>query len=312
MKKMALLLLPLLARAIFAEEPPRPEPAAGAESSREIVLQVSTQPAAKLSFAWRFEFPFLRGEGPLTRGNGISVAPGAQITPVSASLTADAVWTPVAFAEISAGGRIGSGWNAALFGGEIRGIGLNLPGEGGAARHCGRAFDGAIWELRGGAALQGDLAAAFPGRWNHVIARTYHGIRFGAYTRAGRNEAWFSDNDEGENRNGFSYHGYLLVGYRMPLFLEMAALMAEADLFLTRMPGGCRWGDDRIRWTFSALLNFAATESLGITLAAQLRTRRNFEQDDWRDLHFTNRALDSSRPQRLEFFRAAAVMTRRF
>lgn len=303
MRKIALcLLLPLFAPALAAQ---------GIESSGEISLQITSQPAAQLGFSWGFDFPFLRGDGALTRGNGISVAPSLTVTPVSLRLGAQAVWTPAAFAEIVAGASVGSGWNLRLFGSDLFGVGLNLPGEGGAAAHDGGAFDGAIWELRAGAALQGDLAAFFPGRWNHVIARTYHEIRRGGYSRARDGQAWFFENDDGENRNGFSYRGNLLVGYRMPLALNMIALQAEAQTFLTRLPGGERWGDGMARWTFSALLNFALADRLDVALIAQLRTRRNYLEPGWSDLHFTYRALDRSQPRRVEFHRVALALTYR-
>ena len=312
MKRMALcLLLPLLAQVLIAEDMGNGDNG-GIESSRSVFLQVTSSPAAKFGFNWRFTIPFLRGESPLTRNNSIRITPGLEMTPISFSLTASAVWTPIAFFEVVAGGRIGSGWNAEILGGEIYGIGLNLPDDDGMAGHDGNAFDGVLWEARMGAALQGDLAAVFPGEWNHVIFRSFHEISYAAYSRAGGGEAWFFENDDGENRNGFSYRGNLLIGYRMPVFLNMVALLAEANLFLTRIPYGSRWGDDRLRWTFSCVLNFSVTERFEVALIAQFRTRRNFLEPDWDEQHFTHRTLDTSNPQRLEFHRVVATFTYRF
>jgi len=305
-------LLPLFARAIAAQDLAGGENVGRVESSPELVLQATSSPAAKLDFNWHLIFPLMRGEGPLTQGNNLRITPGAEITPVSAGITAEAVWTPIAFAELALGGRAGSGWNAEVFGGEIRGIGLNLPGENGAAEHCGRSFDGLLWGLNAGVALQGDLGAVFPGEWNHVIMRTYHEIGYAAYSRARGGEAWFFENDEGENRNGFSYYGYLIIGYRMPLLLDMVALWFEADLPLRGEPSWSRWGGDMIRWTFSAVSNFAVSSRLNVTLAAQFQTRRNFLEPDWRDLHFTARTIDAANPRSLGFHRLAAVVAYRF
>jgi len=295
------------------------EAGGGIESFPRLVLLVTSQPAAKLIFDWRFSIPFLQGDGPLTRGNSVSLTPGAEITPVSLSLTANAVWTPIAFFQVEAGGRIGSGWSAGAF----RGIGLNVPVDDGAGGHAwerdGRSFDGALWELRGGAALQGDVSAVFPGRWNGVVMRSFHGISYGAYTRGRGGRPWFFENDDGENRNGFSYVGNLLIGYRMPIFMNMAALLAEGKLFLSGPESSRRrgdFGDDMIRWTFSGLLNFAVTERLDAALIGQFRARRNFEDGirrNWRDApHFTYRELASSGPaRRLEFHRVVASLTYR-
>jgi len=315
MKKTALiLLLPLFAQLLFAEEPQvgNAPDTGGIDSSPGVFLQVTSSPAAKFGFNWRYTIPFLQGDSPLTRGNNIVITPGVEITPVDFHLTANAVWTPIAFIEVVAGGRIGSGWSINLFDSHIHGIGINRADEHGIGEHDGNAFDGLLWQARMGAALQGDLAVFFPGEWNHVIFRSFHEISYAAYSRARDGEAWFFENDDGENRNGLSYRGNLLIGYQMPLRLDMVALMAEADLFLTEMPGGYRWGDDRLRWTFSCVLSFAVTERFGIALITQLRTRRNFTEPNWEDLHFTNRTLDTSNPQRLEFHRVVAAFTYRF
>jgi len=311
-RRAILLLLPLLVRMLVAEEP-QTENASEIESFPEVFLQVTSSPAAKLGFIWHFTIPFLQGNNPLTQGNNIVLSPGVEITPVDFHLTAEAVWTPIAFAELIAGSKIGSGWNMNLFGSNVHGIGLNRVGHDYSSAHDGRALDGVLWQAHIGAALQGDLAAFFPGEWNHLIFRTLHEISYAGYSRAGTGDFWFFQNDSGENRNGFSYRGNLLIGYRMPLFLDMVALQAEAELFLQGPPGRERWGDDRLRWTFSGALNFVVTERFEVTLITQFRTMRNFVEDDWRDRHFTKRTLDTSgRPQRLEFYRIVASMTYRF
>ncbi|MCL2190887.1 MAG: hypothetical protein FWB79_02740 [Treponema sp.] len=315
MKKMALfLLLPmLLAQALVAQEE---EADLGIESSPGVFLQVTSSPAAKIGFNWRFRIPFLQGDGPLTRGNNITVTPGLEISPVDVHLTASAVWTPIAFVEIVAGGRIGSGWNINLFGDDIHGMGLNLAEEDAdgymRARHDGGALDGLLWQARAGAAIQGDLAAFFPGEWNHVIFRSFHEISHAAYSRATGGEFWFFENDAGENRNAFSYRGNLLIGYQMPIFLSMVALIAEAERFLQGPPDREQWGDHRLRWTFSGVLNFSVTERFEIALITQFRTRRNFLEPGWEYMHVTGRTLDTANPLCLEFHRVVVAFTHRF
>jgi len=303
------IILALLAQAAIAQTTAAEEETSGGiESAPGLVLLVTTEPGVRLDFNWKFVVPFLQGDGPLTKDNNLAITPGVEITPAALSLTANAVWTPIAFAEIVAGGRVGSGWSL----GKIRGIGLNLPDVDGASKYDGSAFDGALWGLRAGAALQGDLAAFFPGEWNSVVFRSFHGISYSAYSRAKNGQAWFIDNDEGENRNGSSYNGNFLLGYRMPIFLNMVALLAEADLFLNVMDGGAAFGDDLARWTFSGILGFKVSERLGVTLLTQLRTHRNFTNGNWQDLHFSRRTLDTSNRLRLEFYRVVAVLDYKF
>jgi len=298
----------LFAHSLVAEELTESK-ANSAESSGEITLQVSSLPEIKLGFTERFSFPFLQGEGPLTKDNNIGLALTAEISPISLNGIIEAVWTPIAFFQFSAGGRIGSGWNIELFDSEIYGIGLNRSNTEGKAETDGSAFDGLLWKLQTGAALQADLAAVFPGDWNHVVFRSYHEINYKGYTRAKKNESWYYEDDDGENCNGFNYYGNFIIGYQMPIFFNMAALLTEMDLFLYDTPDRGKWGDDRIRWTFSGVFNFSFTRKIGLTLIAQFRTRKNYLETNWQDLYYRNRTIDSSNPIHLEFYRIAAALT---
>ena len=305
-----LMLLPLFTQALIAED--RAEAGDGVTSSGELTLQISHLPEIKLTFTERLSFPFLRGESPLTEENNITLALAAEISPVSLNALAEAVWTPIAFFQFSAGGRIGSGWNVELFGSKIYGIGLNRPDAEGKAEHNGQAFDGLLWKVQTGGALQFDLAALYPGDWHHLVARTYHEINYKGYTRAAAGESWYFENDDGENCNGFNYYGNFLIGYQMPVFLNMIAFLTEMDLYLYDTPGRSKWGDDRIRWTFSAILGFTITEQIGLSLGAQFRTRRNYEESNRQGLYYRNLTVNNSSPFHLEFYRIAAAMTYKF
>jgi len=304
----------LVVQALFAQE--QADDRNAYTSSSEMTLQISTLPEAKLSFTERFVFPFLQGENPLTKDNNIGLALTAELSPISLNGIVEAVWTPIAFIQIAAGGRIGSGWNINLFDSDIYGIGLNRLNVADNGEHNGEndgsAFDGLLWKVQTGGVFQFDLAALYPGDWHHVVARSYHEINYRGYSRAQAGESWFYENDDGENCNGFNYYGNLLIGYQMPLFINMAALLAEADLYLYDTPERDKWGDERIRWTFSGIFAFTITEQFGITLITQFRTRRNFQESNWQDLYYRNRTVDSSNPLRLEFYRVAAALTYKF
>ena len=281
-------------------------------SSREISLQASSKLEAMLGFTQRFQFPFMQGSSPLTEGNNITLALEAEISPIFLRGLTELTWTPIAFFELSAGGNLGTGWNISLFGSDIYGIGLNLPDADGRGEHSGSAFDGLHWKIQAGAAVQADLAAVFPGEWNHVLMRSYHEINHRGYSRANSGQSWFFENDKGENRNGLNYHGNIIIGYQMPIILSMVALMAEAELYMYDTPNRELWGDDRIFWVFSALFNFSLKPQLDIGFGLQFRTMRNYLQSNWEELFYQNRHIDNSSPRRLEFYRLATVITYRF
>jgi hypothetical protein len=315
MKKFTLIIvLVLLANILVAEES-----CPIISSSSSFLLQVSTLPEAKLGFSHRIVLPFLQGESPLTSDNNLSLSLTGEVSPISLNGLFDAVVTPIAFIELSAGGRIGTGWPLELLGSDIYGTGLNTI-NGDKAEYSGSPFDGIVWKVQTGGTFQFDLAAIYPGDWNHVVFLTYHEINYSAYTRAKEHEAWYFEADDGENVNGFNYYGNFLIGYQMPrkpFFLNLVGFLAEMELYLYDTPGREIWGDDLIRWTFSNILSFDFTDQFGIAVITQFRTRRNFTNfdertDDIYSVHYRNRILDTSNPLRLEFYRVAGAITYRF
>ena len=284
------------------------------ESSTDLSLHISSIPEAKLVFTQGFSFPFLRGTGPLTLDNNIKTNFSAELSPISLNGIAELIWTPIAFLEIAAGGRLGSGWNMPLG----NGIGLNKPvgifepGNPRKSEIDGGAFDGLIWSAWGGKALQFDLAAVFPGAWNHVLFRVYDEIRYSAYSRAGSEDSWFFENI-GEYRNGWIWHGNAVLGYQMPLspVLDFVGLMAEVDINLYNTQGREYWGDNQPYWIFSSLFNFSINPRFSSTLILQMHTLRNYGTSDlenrdeywYQDLELQH----EHGAQRLMFYRAALI-----
>jgi hypothetical protein len=308
-----LIMLLLCAQTLIAEQKPEETDGitagSGAAASSELILQLTSLAGIKLGFTERFVFPFLQGESLLTKDNNIDLALTAELSPISLNAVVEAVCTPIAFFQFSTSGRIGSGWNIELFGGKAYGIGINGSNTKGKAENRGSAFDGLLWKVQAGAALQADLAAVFPGDWNHIVARSYHEVNYKGYTRAAAHESWYYEDDDGENCNGFNYYGNILIGYQLPVFLDLVAFYTEMDLYLYNTPNRGKWGDDRIRWTLSGLINFTFTKKISLLIIAQFRTRNNYQETNWQDLYYRNRTIDNSNPVHLEFYRMAAVLT---
>jgi len=313
-KYFILMLVFLSSQILFAQENADTAKEKPDDYSREIFLQAAYYPGivAKIGFTQYFTFPFLQGESPLTEDNNIKLGLTAEVSPVSLAGRVGAVWTPIAFFLINAGGGIGSGWNFSLLGSEVYGIGINYPDDNGHSKHKGSAFDGMQWNLYTGGTIQFDLAALIPGDWHHVVAKIDQSIIYKGYTSAEKNEAWYFENDYGENTNGFNYFGSYLVGYQMPLFLDMVAILAESNLYLYDMPNREKWGDNKLRWIISGALSFAVHKQLGILLAAQFETVRNYQEKNWEDLYYRNRTINKSDLYDLKFYRIAAIFTYKF
>jgi hypothetical protein len=278
-------------------------------ADRNINFTVSSLPEAQVSFTQGFTLPFLRGDGPLTEGNNVRTTLNAALTPVSVSGAMETVWTPIAFFKFAAGVRAGSGWNISLFGGDITGLGLNRPQAGLSGQVDGQPLDGLVWRAHLGGTLQFDLAAIFPGDWNHVVMQNSHQVYYRAYTRASGDDAWYYEADSGENQNGLNYYGSLLLGYQMPIFLNTLGILAETEKYLYNTPGGDAWGDSLNRYVLGLLLNFTITPQISAALITQFNTLRNYTNPNAEDLYYRYRTLDKANPQRLKFFRAALIFS---
>jgi len=281
--------------------------------SHSLVLQTSSLPEAKLGYTFGYKLPFMQGDNPLTEGNNINFALTAEVSPISLSGLASIVWTPIAFLEFSIGGRIGTGWHIELFGGNIYGLGRTHAEDGGVSREIDK-IGGVQGKALASGAFQFDLAAVVPGDWNHIVIRTYHEINYASFSGASGNESWIFENDDGENVNGFKYYSNYLIGYQMPIFLNMVALLAEAESNLYDIPGERAWGGDLIQWHFSGILNFAINEHFEVAILCQFRTRKNYLESskEQEGVYYRDLISNRSDPLRVEFYRVAAVVSYKF
>ena len=285
------------------------------ESNTSVSLTISSLPEAKLTFTQSFTVPFLQGENFLVSGNNIKFSLSGELTPISMNLKNEIVLTPVAVMQIVAGGMIGSGWNANLFGGEVRGIGINRRDVLGLTSVDGSPFDSMFTEGHFGGALQFDLAAVIPGDWNHILLRTYHEAGYMSYGRAAPGDPWFYENDFGENQNGWNYYGNYLLGYQMPqkpIFLDTVALLSEMYKYLYDTPNGSKWQDALGRWEFSLVMNFAFTEKFSTALITQFRTLRRFNEYHYKkgedNMFYQDRTMEDGNARELRFYRVAAII----
>jgi len=341
MKKLVLLfILPFLAMMLFAdeiseteeitntakrdnaEEIASAEETSAASASGEFYFQISSLPELKIGYTHTFKFPFLRLNNFLMSDNNIRFSLTGEVTPISMNGIIDAVLTPVAFLEFKIGGGIGSGWPLKLFGSNLYGIGLNLPDADNNASYSGKAFDALFLKFFAGGTFQFDFAAIFPGDWHHVVVLSNHEINYHHNTRAKDGQPWYYEADDGENRNGWNYFGNIVLGYQMPIFLNMVAFMAEMNLYLYKKVPSLEigrdralWGDDLVRWTFSNILNFQVTKQFSLALITQFRTRRNFTNFNEKEarkakepfLHYQYRDLNTANKLRLEFYRVVLI-----
>lgn len=243
------------------------------ETRVDLALYASTRGEMCVNFRPQWKFPFLRGESPLTSGNNIALKLDAGLSPIWAGLTGNAELTVFPFLSFSAGGSAITGWNYDLFGKvPLVGLGLNKRTSADDTEDgvIGNGLDGVVWDAHIGAMLQFDLAAFFPGDWNHVVAQVYNEVQYFAYTKARGDDFWYYLGDDGMNRNAFRHKFTAFAGYMMPIFVDLVGVQFEGTLpfYNTEIDGSVR--DIGYSFTNSFIVNFKINKTWSIMTIARL------------------------------------------
>ena len=195
------------------------------ENDIDLSFYASTKGEMQLNFTPQWKFPFLQGSHPLTRENNIVFKLDTSLNPIWMGLTGDSILTIAPFISFRLGAMVGTGWNYNLFGKDhLVGLGMNRKtniNDPANSVAIGNGFDGIVWDVHSGSLLQFDLAAFFPGNWNHVVMQFYNQIDYFAYSKAKGDEFWYYLDDEGMNQNTFRYSFEFFIGYMMPTFVDL-------------------------------------------------------------------------------------------
>jgi len=205
---------------------------ANIQKQTDMSLVFSTIGEIQFGFEKKIIFPFLQGSSGMTSDNNITQRLGVEVTPVSINILADTIWTPIAFLKLSLGSQAGSGWNYNMFGTCLNGMSLYrfAEFENPQEQATGSGLDGVVWNVHFGTTLQFDLAAVFPGAWNHVVSKFENSLSYQNYTKARGDEQWYFKADDGINQNSFGYYFSGFLGYQMPIIFNMAGIQFELSL----------------------------------------------------------------------------------
>jgi hypothetical protein len=255
----------------FAEESGESEGAA--QNRMELSFYASTRGEMQVNFLPQWKFRCLQGNTPLTSGNNIVLKLAVSLSPIWAGLTGDAVLTVFPFLSFTAGAMTGTGWNYDLFG-RVPLTGLGLNRRTGADDQndgvVGNGFDGVLWDVHAGATVQFDLAAFFPGGWNHVIMQFYNKIDYLAYTKAKGDDLWYYLGDDGMNMNAFRHSFDLFAGYAMPLFVDLIGYQLSGTLPFYNAEAGSGARDRGYSLTHAFIVNFKINKSWSIMTIARV------------------------------------------
>ncbi|MCP4131287.1 MAG: hypothetical protein GY754_09925 [bacterium] len=208
----------------------------------------------------------------------------ANCSPVTIEIEPGFKFTPLAFFSLGLAAKIGTGWNIDSI--EAYGLALNTPG--GLENAAGIV---SISEIN--AAFEFDLGEIIKGDWTHLVFSAEESITYQHFTGATHEHRyWLWEDDDGQNRNGFTWSQSFLVGYQMPLSpacINLIGFVFGTDQRITGVndstvnSGG--WGSDFITWNFGPVINFLFNDIYSLTVTAQFSRDPNFT-DSTKDVDY--------------------------
>ena len=236
----------------------------------------------------KLRFPFLLGGDALMKDNNITLDFLGEFSPVSANTNFKISLTPIAFLKFEAGVGIGSGWDIGFIGLAVNNNGNIEP----------QNFGGVVYRAWVAGTFQFDLAAIIPGEWNHVVLLTSPKVQYQAYSSASPDKAWLWEADQGMNFNGFKLTGNYLLGYQMPIALDLVGFLLQPEGWIgpvreksTMATGG--WGSDFTYLTFGPLFDFKIDDKSSIAVLPQFKTGIKWTDATAWNLYFGDRHFEA-------------------
>lgn len=265
---------------------------------------VTWPPQALVGVTQNFKVPLMQFDNPLTKDNNINFKIGAELSPISFEGKFGIVWTPIAFLEFYTESRVGSGWNIKT----LYGLALN-KNNAGKSNYIPLNFSKYIYSFSFGGAFQFDLGAVIPNDWSHVVFRTDQAALYKAMSGVDSETSWLYQADSGENRNGWKYQASYLIGYKMPIFLDLIAMKIDVEKKLFASPKGLDnkvWGENLLLTTFGPIINFNIKKDYNIMLLAQWQTKPLYKGGGEADFYQT-RVLDTDKKTQVKFYQIGIV-----
>ena len=166
--------------------------------------------------ALSYTMPFLTSDNMLMENNYLILEAALQISPVSLTPSASVTISPIAFLELSAGGKTGTGWNLA---------GIQGMGEYSISKKEYEDISAfSHWYLYGygSATLMFDFGEVWEGDWHHIVMTATYEAGYQKLT--GTSDVWQWQANSYPMANGWIYTQDYFVGYKMPLKVSLVGL----------------------------------------------------------------------------------------
>lgn len=257
--------------------------------------------AALITIEEAVKIPVLNFDNPLTSRNNLTMKFGLTLSPVTLESEFNVIFTPVAFLELYAGGGIGSGWQLKNFHGFSKNI-----NDGGLSKKEDIKFKDFFFTTKFGGVFQFDIGVFTNSDWAHVVTRIEQSAAYMGAANMTEMDSWTYLDDDGENRNSWTYKASYFLGYQMPIPMQLIGIQVETGKKLYSKPENKHlWGDDMINVTLTPLISFKVTDYFNINLFAQWHTVKNYIYADGSKKSFYERnTINPDKKQDFKFKRA--------
>jgi len=223
----------------------------------------------------KYSQPTPLGSHWLLKDASVDLTAGLELSPLSIRPLIKAEFTPVPFLVFGAGGTIGTGWNPLGYNG------MSIYND---VKHEYEAlspFKNYYYDFWASATFQFDLGAVIEGDWNHLVMLASYQWIYKAITGVDDGDIWEWQVIPGE-ANGWQYYVTAVLGYKMPLVLDMIGFMAEFYGHYDRSDFSKKYRDfdGEFMWVdLSVLFEFAFNKTNTLKTLFTFEADRSFSVD---------------------------------
>lgn len=167
-----------------------------------------------------YTLPTPLGEHWLLKGANVKFNGIFELSPLTIRPLVGLDFTPVPFLVFSAGGSIGTGWNPLGF------DGMSVYSLKKQEYKSLTPFGNYYYDYWAKATFQFDTGALIEGDWSHVVMQASYKWIYEGITGVDDGDLWSWQVFPGE-ANGWQYDVTAVLGYQMPIALQMVGFMAE-------------------------------------------------------------------------------------
>ena len=201
-----------------------------------------------------------------------------ELSPVSIKPGLSIKFTPLPFLVLDAGSDLGSGWNLGnlIYAAPFNGDKENPDYE------KFSPFSHIYWDSYISGTLQFDTAYFFPGDWTHIQALASYKLMYAHLSGIPQGEFFIWQNSKGK-LNGWQGTFTAVLAYQMPLILQKAGLILEAEKYLNS--SSCNedlysgYDADFTKISISPLLQFVFNKNHSLSCLFSFSSRQSFEQE---------------------------------